>query len=258
MIFDVEKTHALVKGTRFARIRYVAQTGSTNQDAQELLGAPGSAGLVLLAERQQAGRGRRARPWIAPAGSSLLFTAILPDPIPAATLWAVPFWTGLTIAEALEKNTGLRPVLQWPNDLLLGEHKCCGILAVSRVMGDQACVGCGVGLNVRRPKEGALLAQIEPRPAFISDRVATIEREALLAAILRSFDARLPMLENPATVARAWESRAALKGTRYRIALDEGETFEAEAQRIDDDGSLILGAADRERRVAIADARVLR
>lgn len=258
MIFDVEKTHALIAGTRFARIRYLAQTRSTNEDAQELLGAPGSGGLVLLAEHQEAGKGRRARPWIAPSGSSLLFTAILPDPIPAAALWAVPFWTGLTIAEAVEKITGLRPALQWPNDLLLGEYKCCGILAVSRVMGDRASVGCGVGLNVRRPKDGASIADIKPKPAFISDRVATIEREALLAAILRSFDARIPMLEEPASVARAWESRAALKGTRYRIALDDGETFEAEAQRIDDDGSLIVRTADRERRVAMADARVLR
>jgi BirA family transcriptional regulator, biotin operon repressor / biotin---[acetyl-CoA-carboxylase] ligase len=258
MIFDVEKTYALIAGTRFARIRYVARTGSTNDDAQELLGAPGSAGLVLLAEHQQAGKGRRARPWIAPAGSSLLFTALLPDPIPTAALWAVPFWTGLTIAHAVEKNTGLRPALQWPNDLLLGEHKCCGILAVSRVAGNRASVGCGVGLNVRRPKDGASLAEIEPKPAFISDRVATVEREALLAAILRSFDGRLGMLEDPAGIARAWESRAELKGSRYRIALDVGETFEAEAQRIDDDGSLIVRAADRERRVAMADARVLR
>jgi biotin-(acetyl-CoA carboxylase) ligase len=129
---------------------------------------------------------------------------------------------------------------------------------VSRIMGDRAAVGCGVGLNVRRPKDAASLAEIVPKPAFISDRVATIEREALLAAILRAFDARIPMLEEPAGIARAWESRAALKATPYRIALDDGETFEAQAQRIDDDGSLIVHTADRERRVTIADARVLR
>jgi BirA family biotin operon repressor/biotin-[acetyl-CoA-carboxylase] ligase len=258
MIFDIEKAHAFLEGTRFARIRYAPETGSTNEDAQALLGTPGSAGLVLLAEYQRAGKGRHARAWIAPPGSSLLFTALLPEPIPVSALWAVPFWISLAVAESIEKNAGVRPSLQWPNDLLLGGYKCCGILAVSRVTGDRAWVGCGTGVNVRRPKDAATLAEIEPKPAFISDRVDTIDRESLLSAILHAFDTRLAMLEDPARVARAWETRAALQGTRYRIALDGGETFEAQALRLDDDGSLIVRAENGERRVALADARVLR
>src|SRR5271165_1565333 len=62
------------------RVRNVAETGSTNDDAASLLGEAGAPGLVIVADYQSAGRGRRARNWVAPRGSALLFTAILPEP----------------------------------------------------------------------------------------------------------------------------------------------------------------------------------
>ena len=124
-------------------IRAMDVTDSTNEDAARLLGEPGSAGLVLLSDYQRAGRGRRARHWVAPRGSSLLFTAILPEPLAAAALWAVPFWTALGVAAGIEDATGLRAGLQWPNDLLLGTRKASGILCISRIVAERAWVGCG-------------------------------------------------------------------------------------------------------------------
>ena len=250
----------IVARTRFTHLRYVAQTASTNDDAAALLGTSAGAGLVIIAEYQSAGRGRRARTWIAPPASSLLFTAILPEAIPATALWAVPFWAALSVAEGIEQSTGLRVKLQWPNDLLLGEQKCCGILATSRVAGALAWVGCGVGLNVRRPAgtQAEELAAIEPPPAFLSDRAPAVQRETLLGAILLSCDRHLPLLNEPAEVARAWEARAELAGTPYRIEHDEAGTFEGIAQRISSDGGLIVRTPTGERRVTLADARVLR
>jgi BirA family biotin operon repressor/biotin-[acetyl-CoA-carboxylase] ligase len=259
-VLDVARVREIVARTRFTHLRYVAQTASTNDDAAAFLGTSAGAGLVIIAEYQSAGRGRRARAWIAPPASSLLFTAILPDAIPATSLWAVPFWAALTVAEGIEQTTGLRVKLQWPNDLLLGERKCCGILATSRVAGSLAWVGCGVGLNVQRP-EGAQaeeLAAIEPSPAFLSDRASTVEREALLGAILLSCDRQGPLLGEPLHVARAWEARAELAGTPYRIDHDETGAFEGIAERLASDGSLIVRTQTGERRVTLADARVMR
>ena len=74
---------AALVGTPFATVRYLAQTGSTNEDAAALLGEPAHAGLTIVADHQTRGAGRKGRTWVAPAGSSLLFTTILPEPLPA-------------------------------------------------------------------------------------------------------------------------------------------------------------------------------
>ncbi|MBD5634409.1 MAG: biotin--[acetyl-CoA-carboxylase] ligase [Candidatus Eremiobacteraeota bacterium] len=124
-------------------VRRFAETESTNDDALALLGQPGAAGAVLVADYQRAGRGRKARAWIAPPGSSLLFTTILPRQIARDALWAVTLWTSLGVADGIEAATGIRATLQWPNDLLVDGRKCCGILCVSRVAGEGAWVGCG-------------------------------------------------------------------------------------------------------------------
>ncbi len=214
---------------------------------------------MLSADFQRAGKGRRARSWIAPPGSSLLFTTILPRSLRADALWAVPFWTALGVADGIEAATGVRVSLQWPNDLLIDGRKCCGILCVSRVVGDAAWVGCGTGINVVRPPGDAALALVEPPPAFLSDLVPDVERSAVLAGILASYERLLDELDAPDAIARAWEHRAGLDGTTYRILLDgSAEPFDAIARGLDAEGALIVDHAGRRRKIALADARVLR
>jgi BirA family biotin operon repressor/biotin-[acetyl-CoA-carboxylase] ligase len=240
-------------------VRTYSQTDSTNDDAVPMLGLPENAGLVLWADFQRAGRGRRARNWVAPAGSSLLVTAILPRPVRADALWAIPFWTALGVADGIEAATGLRVSLQWPNDLLIDGRKCCGILCVSRVVGEVAWVGCGTGINVRRPLGDDALAEVRPPPAFLSDHVRNVERAPVLDAILGAYEQLIDELDRPDAIARAWEHRAGLDGTRYRVLLDgSDQPFDAIARRIDTDGALIVAANGREQRVALADARILR
>jgi BirA family transcriptional regulator, biotin operon repressor / biotin---[acetyl-CoA-carboxylase] ligase len=240
-------------------VRPVGETGSTNDDAAKLLGEPDSAGLVLVADYQSAGHGRRARSWVAPRGSALLFTAILPGSLPARALWALPFWTALGVADGIERTTGLRVTLQWPNDLLLEGRKCCGILCISRVAGSEAWAGCGVGINVARPADDPELARIEPPPAFLSDFALDVPRERLLAEILSAFERRWPELADPAAVARAWEERAGLAGTPYRILIDGStEPIEAVALRLDEDGALVVAEGHAIRSIALGDARVMR
>jgi len=244
-------------GTRFADVRYVAETASTNDDAAALLGEPSAAGVTLVAEFQLAGRGRKAeRAWIAPAGSALLFTTILPVPVATGALWAVPFWVGLAVADGVEAAGRVRLDLRWPNDLDLAGRKAAGILCVSRVRGAEAHVGCGVGLNVRRPAGPA--PGIDPPPAYLSDAAPHIAREDVLAGILGAMDALVDLLDRPDDVARAWEVRAGLRGRPYRLRLDaDGSVVEGTAVRLGPDGGLVLVSGGRERIIHLADARVV-
>jgi len=174
-------------------------------------------------------------------------------------LWAVPYWTGLAVAEGVERATGIHVGLQWPNDLLLDGKKCGGILCVSRVADDQAWVGCGVGLNAIRPADSEATEDVAPAPAFLSDHKPDVERKTLLETILETFARRLGELERPEDVGPLWEDRAALAGTRYRILIDgETEPFDALARRLTFDGSLIVTRDGHEQTISLADARIIR
>ena len=243
---------------RFDRISRLAETGSTNDDMAQMLGEERARGLTLVADYQQQGSGRKGRAWLAPAGSALLCTVGLPDPLPAADLWAVPFWAALVVRDAMAAF-GVQARLQWPNDILLGPRKVCGILCISRVTGDYAWAGCGIGVNVRRPEDPAAIADIVPPPAYLSDEAAEVDREAFLGELLRCADVRYDELHAPARIAHEWERAAGLPGVRYRIQLDgEERPFETKALRLSPNGALVVDRDGAQREVSLADARVLR
>lgn len=239
-------------GSPFSSIEYREDTGSTNEDAALLLGDGRFGGHTIVAEYQRHGAGRKGRAWQATAGSSLLFTTILPDAVSADRLWLVPFWTALAVGGALESE-GITTTLQWPNDVLLQERKLAGILCRSQVSGGSARVACGVGLNVYRGIDG------DSAFAFCDD-VATVDRRALLAGILRRFALTLELLAEPSLLRGQWEAAARLPGRRYRIALDGSPApFDATALGLGENGSLrVRGDNGRGMTVEMADARVLR
>jgi BirA family transcriptional regulator, biotin operon repressor / biotin---[acetyl-CoA-carboxylase] ligase len=239
----------------FARVVHVERTASTNDDAAALLGDDAALGTTIVAEEQTHGAGRKGRSWIATPGSALLFTTILPREIDAAALWSVPFWTALAVSDALDR-CGVGVTLQWPNDLLLGSKKLAGILCTSRVFGNRARVGCGVGINVYRTPDAD--ERIDPPPAFCSD-VARVDREQLLSTTLACFARRLPLLDDVAATARAWEREAGVPGQRYRIQVDgEAHAFDAVAVALAPGGALVVECDGTRRSISLADARVLR
>ena len=242
----------------FASIAFVDETGSTNADAAALLGDPLAFGRTIVAEHQTRGRGRKGRSWISQRGASLTLTTILPLALDAGQIWIVPFWAGLAVRAALLSH-GIPTTLQWPNDVLVaGTGKIAGILCVSRIIGNDAWAGCGVGINVSRPPEG-IAAPIEP-PAAYCDDVAAVDRASLLLALLREYDRTLDDLGDSRRSAGRWEEAAGIPGAEYRLLKDGSNTaFAAEAIGLADGGGLIVRHADgRLETIALADARALR
>lgn len=255
---DVAHVRSAMAGSAFSDIRYQARTGSTNDDAVALLARADAAGATLVADEQTAGRGRKAgRTWIAPPGSGLLFTTILPGTIRAADLWSVSFWVALCVADGIAHACAAHADLRWPNDLFIRGGKVAGILCVSRVAGDIAHVGCGIGINAVRPGVNALAA-IAPPPAFLSDADPHVRREVVLSEVLLAFERRLAALHAPAVIARTYEERAGLPGSRYRVRRDlDGLELEGVARGLGPDGALRLDVDGVEHSIALADARRL-
>jgi len=170
--------------------RYVAETGSTNRDVATLADAGADEGVVVTAGTQTAGRGRMTRLWHSPPGVSLYFSMLLRPAVEPGQASSLPLVAGLAAAEAL---AGLapetQPMIKWPNDILIGGKKVCGILCEMQAETD--CVrhiipGVGVNVNLTR----AELPE-ELRGRATSLRIETghrFSRAAVLAAILNRFE----------------------------------------------------------------------
>jgi BirA family biotin operon repressor/biotin-[acetyl-CoA-carboxylase] ligase len=121
------------------------RTNSTNARARELAssGAPG--GLIVTADEQSAGRGRRGNAWFAPAGGGLLYSALL-RPYDAGRAPLLPLAVPIAVCEAAEGIAPVRCQVKWPNDVWIDERKVAGVLVEARP--DEGWAVIGVGLNV--------------------------------------------------------------------------------------------------------------
>jgi BirA family biotin operon repressor/biotin-[acetyl-CoA-carboxylase] ligase len=272
----------LLAGTRFADVRWVAETGSTNADVLALARDGEPEGIVCVADHQRAGRGRQGRTWTAPSGASLLFTVLLRPPARVAT--ATTMAMAVAVAEAVEAVAGVSPGLKWPNDLVWpadaegpspgADRKLGGILAeldwppASRVSAgwvepgpsERVVVALGVGLNVNWPAEVPdELAGLAVALNHVTGR--TIDREELLVALLRRFDGHYASLtgsRDRSDVQARWRSRSATLGRRVRVDLGT-EDVEGMAVDITAEGHLVVDTGSGARRTfAVGDVVHLR
>lgn len=125
--------------------RHFRRTDSTNERAKELAIAAAPGGLVVTADEQFAGRGRRGNEWFAPPGSALLYSALL-RPFGADRAPLLPLAVPVAVCEAAESVAPLRCQVKWPNDVWVDERKVAGVLVEARPEEGWAVIG--VGLNV--------------------------------------------------------------------------------------------------------------
>jgi len=138
-----------------ATVRYENSVDSTNRLAREL-GRQGAVdGLVVLAEEQTAGRGRRQRSWVSLAGKGIYLSVLLrPVASTADAGPAVQLVAGIAVAESLAIYAGQPLMLRWPNDCYLGDRKIAGVLVESEVTGSTLdFLVCGVGINVNHEEK---------------------------------------------------------------------------------------------------------
>lgn len=238
-------------GGLWREVRVVAETGSSNADLAAR--AAEDEGIVLVAEYQNAGRGRLDRTWTAPPRSGLFFSVLLhPGDVPVARWGWLPLLAGVAAAEAVTRVSGVDVRLKWPNDLMVGERKLAGILAERAGEG----VVLGIGLNV------SLREDELPVPGAISLALAgaaTTDRSPLLRAVLREMetlyrrwsaaggDARLSGLHT------AYTAACATIGRRVRVQLPAGRVLIGTATGIDDDGRLLVDGPDGTEAVGAGD-----
>ena len=127
---------------------------STNDVLRKLAEQGAAEGTAVVALTQTHGRGRQHRPWHSPPGLGLYLSVLLRPPWPASESGALALLAGVAVAAAL-KQLGVPGVaLKWPNDVLVGGKKICGVLVEPVLKGDHIEFAVvGIGVNVRHGAE---------------------------------------------------------------------------------------------------------
>ena len=224
---------------------------STNQLALER-GYDGAVeGTLILAERQTAGRGRHARTWFSPHGSSLLASLIFRHRILADQVGVPSLMAAVSIANAVRELTELPAMISWPNDVLIHGKKISGVLTELDYDRDrQPFFVLGLGVNVN-------IADAEfPLPLRSSATSLQIEcgrdvsRVSVLRTILHYLEDNYLHLKYGRTTAIV-DSAIRLSVTiGKRVKLETlGDSFNGVAERIDAKGRLVLRERSGELRV---------
>jgi BirA family transcriptional regulator, biotin operon repressor / biotin---[acetyl-CoA-carboxylase] ligase len=156
---------------------------------QRLLRGQTDEGTVAVAEEQTEGRGRLGRSWHAPARTSVLASVLLLPRVEPARLPELSLVAGGAVAEAIAEVGGLEPVIEFPNDVLVGGRKVAGILAES----SEGRVILGIGVNANQTEE-QLPEDARTEPTSLRLELGRpVDRAELLAEILarleRAYDA---------------------------------------------------------------------
>ena len=219
---------------------YVEEIGSTNTYAGELVRQGAAEGTLVTTDFQTEGRGRVGRVWKERRNQQLAISLVLRPAFPPHFLVMA---SALAVAQSIEAVTNLRPDIKWPNDVLLGGRKVCGILIET---GEGAAV-LGIGVNVNGSLEDD--AEIGQRATTLQATLGRpVSRESLAVQILRRLDARYGDLQDDGVAARralrsAWRERLLTLGRRT-IVHQRDATLEGLAQDVDDDGALLLRLDD--------------
>jgi BirA family biotin operon repressor/biotin-[acetyl-CoA-carboxylase] ligase len=228
------------------RLDFREAAGSTNDEVRAAGRGGAAAGLVVVAERQDAGRGRRGAAWVCPPGEGLAFSVLL-RPTAGKALWPrLSLAAGLAVAEALGRF-GVFAEVKWPNDIWIGGRKICGIL----VEAGEDFVIVGIGINVGVREFPAVLE--DSATSLAIERGEAPPRAAVLAAVLerlRVWDGCIGGRFDD--LLRGLRERCALTGKRVRMSCG-GELLRGEMAGIGDGGELLLRDGGGLRKVVQAD-----
>lgn len=235
------------------KLYYFDVTGSTNNDAKRLAEEGALHGTVVVADIQNAGKGRRGRKWQTLSGTALSFTLLLrldfsPDKASMLTLVMA-----LSVAEAVEDVTGVGATIKWPNDIVMNKRKICGMLTemtMTPEMDEIQYIVVGVGINVNNSTIEEFEEEI--RASATSLKIETgrqIDRAGLLQKVLVRFEENYGIFLETLDLSRLREIyQQHLQGIGCEVrVLDPAGEYTGVSQGINDKGELIVIKENGER-----------
>ena len=225
---------------------------STNIRAKLEAEQGAESGLLVVADQQTAGRGRRGRGWESPSGSNIYYTLMLKPDFNADCAPMLTLVMALAVAKGIRQTLGrgseegaAKVGIKWPNDIVVDGKKVCGILTEMSM--EQAYIHhivIGVGINVRRQE---FPEEIRDRAAAIEEQCGfRISRSQLIADIMEAFEEDYEIFLQTHDLKRLRDSYAKLLVNRDRevCVLDPKGEFRGTARGINDQGELLIERQD--------------
>ena len=238
-------------------ICYFDVTDSTNTQAKSLGDGDAPNGTLVVAGKQESGRGRRGRSFESPAGTGIFMTLLLRPEIEPQNASMLTLVSALAVAKGIEHMVDLPVQFKWPNDIVINGKKVCGILTeMSAQMDYVNYIVIGIGINVGN----------EEFPEEIKD-VATsiylesgkhVNRAMLIEKIWEEFEDYYELYEKTqdlSSLVKEYDSYLVNRGQKVRV-LDSKEPYEGKAMGITDRGELIVDTWEARRLVSAGEVSV--
>ena len=223
-------------------IRVFQETTSTNDVIEKLARDGVKEGVVVFAESQTKGRGRLGRRWLSPAKRGLWFSVLLRPDLRPQEVTRLTVASATALRRAIELQTGLKPEIKWPNDILIGGSKVAGILTeLSAELDRVKYLILGIGVNVNL-NPGDFPAELRRLATSLKAELGQpVSRPELAVAILRELDHDYARIDPGqfAALADEWEEHGATIGREVVIRTGDRQ-IRGRAESLGDDGELLL------------------
>jgi len=264
MTFDLKAVEAGIVGTEFAgRVIHLPTVDSTNTLALEAAQA-GVRDGVWVADEQTAGRGRSGHVWHSTVGDGLYISALIAPSLPMTAALMMSLATGLAARTAIAESTGVDVDIRWPNDLLVHNRKCGGILVETAVAPSAIPEGeamlryaiIGVGINLNHESFPPDIAPVATSLRIVSGK--TVSREAVLIALLRALSNELRLLseevrgnkQRGGLLHRFADASTWVVGKQVRV--EEGGGYTGVTAGLDASGFLLVDSENGVRRTVLS------
>ena len=239
-------------------VLYFDTIDSTNTKAQELAEKGYQSGTLVVADKQESGKGRRGRSWVSPSGTGIFMTLMIKPDINPNNASMLTLVAALAVAKAITSVTGEEALIKWPNDIVVNGKKVCGILTEMNAQFDYINhIVVGIGINVHNesfPEEISQMASslmIEaggkrfPRAQIIAETMSYFEQY---------YDTFLKTQDLSALV-REYDELLVNRNKSVRV-LDPKEPFDGKAMGITPKGELIVDTWESRKLVSSGEVSV--
>lgn len=224
---------------------YYEETDSTNTRVKQLAEQGAQQGTLVVADRQSAGKGRRGRGWESPKGENIYMSLLLRPKIEPSKAPMLTLVMAYSVALAIREQEELEVGIKWPNDLVVGTKKICGILTEMNAEIDYinyVVIGVGINVNVKKfPEELS-----EKATSLFNEQGKEVRRAVLMAKIMQLFEEnyeRFLKEQNLAFLQEAYNQLLVSRGREVTV-LEPGHEYHAHAIGINETGELLVRKED--------------
>jgi len=221
---------------------FLEETDSTNSYLKALAADGASAGTVVIANRQSAGRGRLGRSFFSPGEKGIYMSILLRPEITLERAVLITSMAAVAVAEAIEQVSGIPAKIKWVNDIFINNKKVCGILTEAGIDAEKQTLDyavLGIGVNVGTME---FPAELQTIATSVSNECGFfVSKETLMDAILKELERWYPTLWNGSFLKES-KKRSLLLGKEILVvdAMAEGGFYVAKAVDLNGLGNLII------------------